>query len=181
MDATIISAMAGVLGSFVGASTTIMSAWITQRTNQKRELIRAEIDKREVLYGEFIGECSKLIIDAYGHTLEKPETLLSAYALLNRIRVSSSDAVLMEAERIVRLVAEQYSSPNFSPEDLLEAARSQEADPLKPFAETCRSELKSMRSDASLRMPEPTRRSEGGESWQTYWRNRIRRKETKRR
>jgi len=152
MDATIISAMAGVLGSVVGASTTILSAWVTQRTNQKRELIRAEIDKREVLYGEFIGECSKLIIDAHGHKLEKPETLLSAYALLNRIRVSSSDAVLTEADRIVRLVAEQYASPNFSPEDLLEAARSQETDPLKPFAEACRTELKWMRSDASLRM-----------------------------
>ncbi len=46
--------MAGVLGSVFGASTAIATAWITQKTLHKRELIRAEIDKREMLYGEFI-------------------------------------------------------------------------------------------------------------------------------
>jgi hypothetical protein len=146
MDTTIISAMAGVLGSFVGASTTIMTAWITQKTKQKRELIRAEIDKREVLYGEFIGECSKLVIDAYGHALESPEKLLPAYALLNRIRLSASEAVLTEADRIVRWITEQYFSPNLLPEDMCAVVRSQEIDPLKPFGEACRAELKSIRA-----------------------------------
>jgi hypothetical protein len=35
----------------------------------------------------------RLAIDAFGHTLEHPETVLPVYALLNRIRFSSSDAV----------------------------------------------------------------------------------------
>ncbi len=72
MDTTFFSAMVGVLGSFVGASTAIATGWITQKTQEtlkKRELIWAEIDKRELLYGKYIGECSKLIVDAYGHTL----------------------------------------------------------------------------------------------------------------
>jgi len=49
--------------------------------------------KREALYGEFIEECSKLLIDSLMHALNKPETMLSPYALLNRIRLSASDAV----------------------------------------------------------------------------------------
>jgi hypothetical protein len=152
MDATTTGVMAGVLGSLVGASATIATAWITQGTAHRRELVRSEIDKREMLYGEFIGECSKLIIDAYGHTLEKPEKLLSAYALLNRIRLLASGAVLTEAEHIVKWITEQYFSPNLLLEEAHVVVRSQEADPLKPFAEACRAELKSIRSEAQLRM-----------------------------
>ena len=88
MDATIVSALAGVLGSLVGGSATVATAWITQRTLSKRELIRAEIRKREMLYGQFISECSKLVMDSFERTLDKPEILLPAYELLNRIRLS---------------------------------------------------------------------------------------------
>ena len=86
MDATIVSAMAGVFGSLVGGSATLATAWITQRTQSKRELIRTEIRARERLYGEFIRECSKLVVDSFTHTLEMPETLSPAYEILNRIR-----------------------------------------------------------------------------------------------
>jgi hypothetical protein len=64
MDATIISAMAVVLGSLVGGSATVATSWITQRTLSKPELIAAEIHTRETLYGEFIRECSKLVMDS---------------------------------------------------------------------------------------------------------------------
>lgn len=147
MESPILGALAGVLGALVGASATIATTWITQKTLSKRELIRADIDKREMLYGQFIGECSKLIIDAFEHTLEGPETLLPAYALLNRIRLSASEAVLNEAERIVVLITEQYFSPNLSPEDMRALARSLENDPLKPFGEACRVELKLIRAN----------------------------------
>ncbi len=146
MNTSIISAMAGVLGSVFGASTAIAIAWITQKTLHKRELIRTEIDKREMLYGRFIAECSKLVVDAYGHTLERPETLLSAYALLNRIRVSASAAVLARAEHILMWITEQYFSPNLSTDDMRALVHSPGNDPLKPFSEACRDELKSIHS-----------------------------------
>ena len=146
MDSAILGAAAGVLGALVGASTSIMGSWITQRTLSKRELTREEIDKRERLYGEFIGECSKLIIDAYEHAFEDPEKLLPAYALVNRIRLTASDAVLTEAEHIVRKIAEQYFSPNLSTEDLRALVRSPENDVIRPFGEACRAELKSIRA-----------------------------------
>ena len=63
MDPTIVGATAAVLGSLVGGSATVATAWITQRTLSKRELIGAEIRTRETLYGEFIRACSKLVVD----------------------------------------------------------------------------------------------------------------------
>ena len=127
MDVTLVSGMTGVLGALVGGSATIAAAWITQRTSSRRELVRMELQKRETLYGEFINECSRLAIDALAHGLDKPETMLSAYALLNRIRLSSSDAVLAQAENVVRRIAEQYFSPNISLEEIGAVTRSLEA------------------------------------------------------
>lgn len=133
--------MAGVLGSLVGGSATVATAWLTQTTANKRELVQMEFRKREALYGEFIAECSRLLMDAMAHTLDKPETLLNAYALLNRIRLSASPAVLAEAEHLLRRITEQYFSNNLTVEEMREIARSEGADPLQPFGEACRAEF----------------------------------------
>ena len=148
MDATIVSAMAAIFGSLVGGSASLATAWITQNTLNKRELIGKEIRKREMLYGQFIHECSKLITDSFTRTLDKPETLLTslcpAYELIGRIRLSSSDAVLAEAENTLKRITEQYFSPNLSVEQTRALVESDTADPLKSFGEACRVELKSM-------------------------------------
>lgn len=145
MDSAIISVMAGVLGSLVGGSAAVGTAWVTQKTVSQRELIQEETRKREVLYGEFIGECAKLLVHAFTHTLDKPDTLLPLYALINRIRLSASKPVLAEAEGLLRRITEQYFSRNLTLEEMLELTRSEGADPLKSFGEACRLELKSIR------------------------------------
>lgn len=144
MDPSLISAMSAVLGSLVGGSATVATAWLTQSTASKRELVQLGIRQRETLYGEFIAECSKLLIDSMAHSLDKPETLLNAYALLNRIRLSASPAVLREAEHLLRRITEQYFSENLSVEALRDYARSADADPLKAFGEACREEFASL-------------------------------------
>jgi hypothetical protein len=145
MDTTILSGMAGVLGSLVGGSATVATAWITQRTLSRRELLAGETSKRESLYGEFINECSARALDSFENTLDKSERLLSIYALLNRIRVCASDAVLHEAEQALASVAEQYFSPNLSLEQMRTLVRDgAKTDPLRGFAEACRAELRSL-------------------------------------
>jgi len=109
-------------------------------------LVRTEIRRRETLYGEFISECSTRIIDSFERTLEKPETLLHAYALLNRIRLCASDAVLAQGEAALRFITEQYFSPNLSVDEMRNLVQKWTTDPLEPFGEACRLELKSMRA-----------------------------------
>jgi hypothetical protein len=65
-------------------------------------------------------------------------------ALLNRIRFCASDAVLAEADRTLHIIAEQYSKS--LRKELRTVIRSRDQDPLKPFGEACRGELKTMRT-----------------------------------
>jgi hypothetical protein len=147
MDAPMVSALSAVFGSLVGGLATVTTTWITQKTHSRRELIRAEIGKREALYGEFICECSRLFMDSLVHAFDKPEAMLPVYALLNRIRLSASEAVLVEAEQLLRRITEQYFSTNLTVEEMRTLVQSgSDADPLKPFGEACRVELTSMQA-----------------------------------
>ena len=120
------------------------TAWLAQNTRNKREATRAELAKREALYGEFINEWSKRVMDSLDRTLDKPQTLLSIYALLNRIRLCASDAVLTQAIELVKFIMEQYFAPNVSMEEFHQRVHNEHIDPLKSFSEACRRELVSM-------------------------------------
>ena len=114
MDSAIVSAMAAVLGSLVGGSATVATAWVTQKTLTRRELNVRDMRQREKLYADFIAECAKLLIDAFTHTLEDPEKLLPLYALTNRVRLTASQPVLAEAERLLTRITDQYFSRNLT-------------------------------------------------------------------
>ena len=47
MDIAWVGALAGVMGSVVGGSASIATAWLTQRSQNVRELVRDEMHKRE--------------------------------------------------------------------------------------------------------------------------------------
>ena len=147
MDTTIVTALTGLFGSLLGGSASVATAWVTQRTSNKRKEFRAEFTRREALYGQFINECSAHALHSYEQSLDKSEKLLSIYALLNRIRLCASDGVLNAAERALATISEQYFKPNLSSEEMRALLREgAKADPLKPFAEASRAELKSMHS-----------------------------------
>lgn len=145
MDPAALSALAAILGSLAGGSATVATAWITQRTTTRRERTRAEIRKRELLYAEFIGECSKLAVDSLTHELDRTETIMPALALLYRIRLVASAPVLEAAERTISQISEQYLGPNLPLAAL--TARSRGSSALAAFSDACRIELLSLRED----------------------------------
>ena len=145
MDTALLGALSAVLGSLVGGSASVATTWMAQKTLNRREILRDELRKREALYGEFIGECAKLFMDAFTHNLEKPESLLPVFALVNRIRLCASREVLAEAERVLTRITDQYFAKNMTVEELRELTHTEQADPLRDFGEACRAELKSLR------------------------------------
>ena len=144
MDTTIVSALTGIIGTICGGSASFATAWVTQKTRARREEVRAEVSKREALYGDFIDECSKHVMDSLEHNLDKSERLLSIYASLNRIRLCASEAALAQAQKVVTFIVEQYFAPNVSVEELHQRVHDEGGDPLKAFSEACRQELLSM-------------------------------------
>jgi hypothetical protein len=113
MNANVVTALAALLGSVAGASAAIATAWISQRSQTRRELAKSEMRKRETLYGEFITEAARLLSDAFDHTLDKPETLVKLYAILGRIRLVSSEAVFNAAEECSsRILDLRYAEPH---------------------------------------------------------------------
>ena len=146
MDMTSVTALSGVLGTLVGVSATGAVAWINQKTLHRRELVRDDMRMRQEIYGEFLAECAKLLVDAFQHTLEKPETFVPVYGLINRIRLCATKPVLTEAERLVGRITDQYFSNNLTVQEVRQLTRSGEGDALKEFGEACRAELKSIRA-----------------------------------
>lgn len=146
MDTALLGALSAVLGSVVGGSASVATTWMAQKTVGRREFAREELRKREALYGEFIGECAKLFMDAFTHNLDKPEILLPVFALINRIRLCASRKVLAEAERLLGRLSDQYFAKNLTVEELRKLAHTEQGDPLSAFGEACRAELKALRA-----------------------------------
>lgn len=143
-SATMNPAMAALFGSLVGALGSSVSTWITQRHADDRDLLARKIFYRVQLYSEFITESTRVLVDALENDFKDPNKLIPAYALLSRIRLTSSPEVLASAEELVRDIVKNYSQPNLTPEQIRSRALTGN-DPLRRFSETCRAELDSMR------------------------------------
>ena len=142
MEPSLITALSVVLGALVGGTSSIATALFTQRAQSRRESVKVEIQRRELVYTEFINECSKLLNDALERSLDSPAAFVQVYALLNRIRLTSSDAVVAAAEQLIKNIIDQYFQPKVPIEELRKMADPKgAADPLRQFSETCRHEL----------------------------------------
>jgi hypothetical protein len=152
-----VSALSAICGALVGASGSAISAWIAERHQDRRDLLARKIFHREQLYSEFITESAKVLVDAAQHTFQDPSRIIPAYALLSRIRLSSSKDVVESAERLVKTVLKAYSEPNLTLEELYSKARKRDDDPLLEFSNTCRRDLEALWADLQ---PRKRRRSE---------------------
>lgn len=143
MNSVMITALAAVSGSLVGAFGSAAGTWITARHQDRRDLLGKQIARREELYSDFIHESARLLVDAMQHNSSDLEKLLPVYALLSRIRLISSEDVLREAEKVIETILNTYPQPNLTVEQIQTQAVDGH-DPLREFSDTCRTELDSL-------------------------------------
>jgi hypothetical protein len=145
MDTPYLAAFAALAGSAIGGLTSFASAWLTQNWQLRAARLSRDKATRQALYKQFIDEASKLYADALVHDEAGILALSSIYALINRMRVLSSSAVVEKAEMVARVIVETYFAPNKTFPDLPRLIDSQAIDPLQAFSEECRAELQALK------------------------------------
>lgn len=141
MNSAYLSALAALAGSAVGGLTSLASAWLTQKHQDRAKRLSQDKARRQKLYKQFIDEAAKLYADALVHNEAEVSALVSVYALVSQMRVVSSAAVVEKAEAVVRIVVETYSAPNKTFPELRKLIDSHALDPLRAFSAECRVEL----------------------------------------
>jgi hypothetical protein len=142
LDAAYVSALAALAGSAIGGLTSFATAWSTQHTQARAQRLSESRTKRETLYGQFIDEASKLFANALQNQDEQASNLIALYTMINKMRLLSSPQIIQSAEKVVETIVETYRAPAKAFHELHELMISDEMDPLRPFSEACREELR---------------------------------------
>jgi hypothetical protein len=141
MNLAFLPAFAAFGGSAFGGLTTFAATWFTQRRKDSARRLSQEKSRRQKLYKQFIEEASKLYADALVHDNSEVSALVNMYALIGRMRILSSDAVIEGAEAVARMIVDTYFAPNKTFPELRQLMTGHATDPLKEFSLTCRKEL----------------------------------------
>ena len=86
---------------------------------------------------------ARAVANAIQHKAYDPNKFSPTYALLSRMRWSSSTDVLASAEEVIQHIFVTYSEPNLAPEEFQSGAAKRE-DPLREFSRICGGELEAI-------------------------------------
>jgi hypothetical protein len=146
MNASIISALAALVGAAIGGLTSVLASWLTQQTQAKAQWIAQDRIRRQELYKEFIEEASKAYADALQHDKPDVPALVAIYAKMSQMRVQSSPRVVESAERAGRQIIDAYLAPDKDFLALREMINNGTIDLLSEFSDACREEFDTLRA-----------------------------------
>lgn len=148
MDASLISAAAGLSGAAIGGAMSFLGSWIAQQKQLRAQWFGQDRMRRQDLYKEFIQEASKSFVDALQHEKPNVASIVVLYEKLSRMRIISSPAVLSAAEQAVRKIIDTLLQPTISltSENVHEMFETGSADVLRSFGEACRAEFDALRA-----------------------------------
>ena len=141
MDAGYITALAALGGAALGGFTSFATSWTTQHAQMNAERAASSKSRRQKLYKEFIDGAAKMYGDALIHDKLELSGLIDLHAIVSRMRVFSSEAVIESAVRVVLVITETYNQPNKSPTEIEVMIQNGSIDLLKGFSEACRQEF----------------------------------------
>jgi hypothetical protein len=141
LDAAYISALFGLVGACIGGLTSFSTAWLTQSVQIRDRRREAETAKREQLFSDFITEASRLYGDALSDEKDDVTALVPLYAMVARMRLTTSVAVVDAAEQAMNAIAETYLQPNRTLHELRTLAQQGGMNILQGFGDACRAEM----------------------------------------
>jgi hypothetical protein len=141
-DSSYLSAVAALVGTFVGGMTSIATPWLGQQRQIKEQRKARRKAEVQALYKLFIQDAPKLYIDALEHNTTEFAKLVDIYATLNRMRVLSLPKVVVEADNALRMIIETYAKENTTFSGVRQSIKHGFPDPLRAFSEACHEELR---------------------------------------
>jgi hypothetical protein len=146
MNASVISALAALVGAAIGGLTSVLASWLTQRTQVRAEWLAYDRIRRQELYKEFIEDATKCYVHALQHNEPDLAGLGNLYAKISRMRVQSSRQVVEEADVIGRKIVDTYLAPDKSFVEIRAMLEDGSIDILGKFGDACRTEFESLRA-----------------------------------
>ena len=142
MDPAYMSALAALAGSTIGGMTSLATSWLTQHAQFRAQQLGHDLERREILYRDFIEEASRLYTDAWENDKADTSRLVKLYSLVSKMRVMSSAEIVESADKVCRVIIETYLAPNKTFGDLPAFFADSAMDPLRDFSSACRNELR---------------------------------------
>jgi hypothetical protein len=137
MDAT----LAALLGATIGGILSVFASWIAQRVQSRTQWVVQEIKQRQQLYSEFIQSSVRCYADALQENDPDPGRLGALYGDIGQMRLHSSNAVVMEARKIVHRILKTYRDDNRNMYQIRDLLESDSVDLFSEFGDACREEL----------------------------------------
>jgi hypothetical protein len=146
VDTAYISAIAALSGSIIGGLTSLAASWVSQNAQARTQMLLESKSRRQELYKAFIEEASKLYGDALISAEDHADVSKFAglYVVLSQMRILSSQAVVENAEKIIKAIAREYFEPNRTLREIYGKSHEldDELDIMRDFSEACREDLK---------------------------------------
>jgi hypothetical protein len=135
------STLAALLGAIIGGALSVLASWLAQRVQSRSQWLAQEIARRQQLYSEFLDAAVCCYSDALEHDQVDTAAVAKLYGEMGRMRFNSSEAVLLEAYKIVKKILATYMDPNRTRAEVGELLSNDAVVLYNGFADACRAEL----------------------------------------
>jgi hypothetical protein len=110
MDSAYLSAWAALAGSIVGALTSGIATWLSQRAGAGH-LVQS-LSRREDIYNDFIVAASKAYGDALVTNEPHIQEIVALYDMISMMRVLSSPRTVECADEVLQTALGNFFTPN---------------------------------------------------------------------
>jgi len=141
MDPAYATAFAALGGAMVGGLTSFATSWTSLHTQMRAQRTASSKSRRQKLYKKFIDATARVYGDALMHNKLETGGFIDLHALVSEMRIVSSRRVIESAIDVVRVIAETYTQPNKSDEELEIMIIKSSVDILLGFSQACREEF----------------------------------------
>lgn len=104
LQISIIGAMSALVGSLVGGFVTIMSVHYAAKKQFDHELRLRELDKREMLYADFVAEVSNVLLRSLDNVSDDATEFTALFSLSSRMQFAAPKHIADVAKSLGRIV-----------------------------------------------------------------------------